>query len=303
MNRGNIFGIIFLAALWGPSFLFIKIAVQEIPPLTMAAARVTLAAVILYGVLRLYRRKLPRERHIWGKFFIAGLMGNALPFVLFNWGEMYIDSALAAILNGTTPLFTLVIAHFFIHDDRLSRDKVIGAFIGFGGLLMLVAPSLMDGFHATTLGLLAVTTAAMCYGVNIVFTKKFLRGLPGLVGPTAQLSMASLILLPISFTLEQPLSLPMPSTAATASVVALAVIGTALAFIVYYRLLETTPASALAMVTYLIPVFGVLLGVLILDEKLQWNAYAGFILILLGVMVVNGAIRWPFWQIAKKDVT
>jgi drug/metabolite transporter (DMT)-like permease len=168
---------------------------------------------------------------------------------------------------------------------------------------MLVAPSLMKGFHATTLGLLAVTVAALCYGVNIVYTKKFLRGLPGLVGPTAQLSMASLILLPISFATEQPLAMPMPSILAAGSVIALAVIGTALAFIVYYRLLETTPASALAMVTYLIPVFGVLLGVLVLDEKLQWNAYAGFVLILCGVMVVNGAVRWPFPSFAKKDVT
>ncbi|MCB0301311.1 MAG: DMT family transporter [Calditrichaeota bacterium] len=282
-----------LASLWGPSFLFIKVAVHEIPPLTMAAARVTIAALILLVVLRLRKRALPKGRHMWLKFTIAGLFGNAMPFVLFNWGELYIDSALAAILNGTTPLFTLVIAHFFTDDDRLSTRKIIGAIIGFGGLLVLVAPSLFGGVEATTLGLLAVLLAAFCYGVNIVFTRTYLRGLPGLVAPAAQLSMASVLLIPVALLVDQPYQLAFPSLPAVSSLFALAIIGTGLAFIVYYRLLETTPASSMAMVTYLIPVFGIFLGVVVLNETLSWNAYVGCSLILIGVMVVNNIIRFP----------
>ncbi len=293
MNNRNILGILLLASLWGPSFLFIKVAVHEIPPLTMAAARVTIAALILLVVLRLRKRVLPKGRHIWLKFTIAGLFGNAMPFVLFNWGELYIDSALAAILNGTTPLFTLVIAHFFTDDDRLSTRKIIGAIIGFGGLLVLVAPSLFGGVEATTLGLLAVLLAAFCYGVNIVFTRTYLRGLPGLVAPAAQLSMASVLLIPLSLLVDQPYQLAFPSLPAVSSLFALAIIGTGLAFIVYYRLLETTPASSMAMVTYLIPVFGIFLGVVVLNETLNWNAYVGCSLILIGVMVVNNIIRFP----------
>lgn len=293
MNNRNILGILLLASLWGPSFLFIKVAVHEIPPLTMAAARVTIAALILLVVLRLRKRVLPKGRHIWLKFTIAGLFGNAMPFVLFNWGELYIDSALAAILNGTTPLFTLVIAHFFTDDDRLSTRKIIGAIIGFGGLLVLVAPSLFGGVEATTLGLLAVLLAAFCYGVNIVFTRTYLRGLPGLVAPAAQLSMASVLLIPLSLLVDQPYQLAFPSLPAVSSLFALAIIGTGLAFIVYYRLLETTPASSMAMVTYLIPVFGIFLGVVVLNETLNWNAYVGCLLILIGVMVVNNIIRFP----------
>lgn len=293
MNSRNILGILLLASLWGPSFLFIKVAVHEIPPLTMAAARVTIAALILLVVLRLRKRVLPKGRHIWLKFTIAGLFGNAMPFVLFNWGELYIDSALAAILNGTTPLFTLVIAHFFTDDDRLTTRKVIGAIIGFGGLLVLVAPSLFGGVEATTLGLLAVLLAAFCYGVNIVFTRTYLRGLPGLVAPAAQLSMASVLLIPLSLLVDQPYQLEFPSLPAVSSLFALAIIGTGLAFIVYYRLLETTPASSMAMVTYLIPVFGIFLGVVVLNETLNWNAYIGCLLILIGVMVVNNIIRFP----------
>ena len=293
MNNRNILGILLLASLWGPSFLFIKVAVHEIPPLTMAAARVTIAALILLVVLRLRKRALPKGRHMWLKFTIAGLFGNAMPFVLFNWGELYIDSALAAILNGTTPLFTLVIAHFFTDDDRLSTRKIIGAIIGFGGLLVLVAPSLFGGVEATTLGLLAVLLAAFCYGVNIVFTRTYLRGLPGLVAPAAQLSMASVLLIPVALLVDQPYQLAFPSLPAVSSLFALAIIGTGLAFIVYYRLLETTPASSMAMVTYLIPVFGIFLGVVVLNETLSWNAYVGCSLILIGVMVVNKIIRFP----------
>ena len=273
--------------------MFIKVAVHEIPPLTMAAARVTIAALILLVVLRLRKRALPKGRHMWLKFTIAGLFGNAMPFVLFNWGELYIDSALAAILNGTTPLFTLVIAHFFTDDDRLSTRKIIGAIIGFGGLLVLVAPSLFGGVEATTLGLLAVLLAAFCYGVNIVFTRTYLRGLPGLVAPAAQLSMASVLLIPVALLVDQPYQLAFPSLPAVSSLFALAIIGTGLAFIVYYRLLETTPASSMAMVTYLIPVFGIFLGVVVLNESLRWNAYVGCSLILIGVMVVNNIIRFP----------
>ena len=291
MGLHNFLWLILLAALWGPSFLFIKVAVAEIPPLTLVAGRVGIAALVLLATLWLQGGSLPKSRQLWKHFAVVGFFSNALPFVLFSWGELHIDSALAAILNGTTPLFTMVLAHFFIADDRLTPVKVAGALLGFGGLALLIAPSLLGGVQATTLGLLAATAAAASYGIAIVYTRQHLRGLPPLVGPVSQLIMASVYIVPLALIFEQPYRLPMPSWAAAGSLLALAVFGTAVAFILYYRLLERTSATYVSMVTYVAPVFGLALGVVVLAERPAWNAYAGCALILAGVMIVNGVFK------------
>ena len=292
MKLKNFLLLILLAALWGPSFLFIKVAVAEIPPLTLVLGRVGIAAVLLTAFLLLQGKSLPRSRTVWRHLAVMGLVHNAIPFVLFGWGEQYIDSALASILNGTTPLFTILLAHYFVADDRLTPTKLVGAMIGFGGLVLLILPSFTDGVEATTWGLLAVALAAALYGVAIVYSRNHLRGLPPLVAPAGQMIMATIYLLPLSLLIDRPFSLPPLSLNVIGSMVALGVLGTAVAFVVYYRLLETAPASYVSMTTYLIPVFGVILGVLVLNEQLTWHAYAGFALILLGVMIVNGVLKW-----------
>ena len=296
MKLRNFLLLILLAALWGPSFLFIKVAVADIPPLTLVVGRVGIGAVLLYAFLRWQGRSLPRSPSIWKHVAFVAFFHNALPFVLFGWGEQYIDSAMASILNGTTPLFTIVLAHFFVADDRLTGAKVGGVLLGFGGLLLLIAPSLAAGLQVTTLGLLAVAFASACYGVAIVYTRNHMRGLPPLVAPTAQMIMATIYVLPFSLLLEQPFSLPAPSPASLGSLLALGVLGTAVAFIVYYRLMETADPSYVSMVTYVIPVIGVILGVVILSERLTWNAYAGCALILLGVVIVNGVFKELPWR-------
>jgi drug/metabolite transporter (DMT)-like permease len=282
--------------LWGPSFLFIKVAVAEIPPLTIVLGRVGIGGILLYGVLRLQGRNLPPLGRVWLHFAFAAIVQNAIPFLLFGWGEQYIDSALAAILNGTTPLFTLLLAHMFTSDDRLTPTKTLGTFIGFSGLALLIGPSLLGGVKATTWGLIAVAVASLCYGIAIVYGRRNLRGLPPMVAPTAQLLLATLFMLPLSLVLEQPFNLPAPSWPALGSLLALGVFGTGLAFVVYYRIMEQTSATYVSMVTYLVPVFGVILGVVILNEQLGWNAYLGCALILLGVMIVNGVFRLAIWQ-------
>lgn len=295
MGCRNFFWLMFLAMLWGPSFLFIKVTVAEIPPLTLVMGRVGIAALLLYLILRLRGHNLPRLGQIWGHFAVMGFFVNALPFVLFSWGEQYIDSALAAILNGTTPLFTIVLAHFFLADDRVTSTKLTGVLLGLAGLVLLIGPSFVGGLQATTWGLLAVAVAAASYGIGMVYARKNLRNLPPLIGPTAQLIMATLYILPLALVIERPFELSMPPWSVIGSWLALAVLGTALAFVVYYRLMEQTSATYLSMVTYLVPLFGLTLGVVILDEQLTWNAYVGCGLILLGVMVVNGifkSIRW-----------
>lgn len=291
MKLKNFLLLVLLAALWGPSFLFIKVAVAEIPPLTLVLGRVGMAAVLLTIFLLVQGKSLPRSRTVWRHLAVMGLVHNTIPFVLFGWGEQYIDSALASILNGTTPLFTIVLAHYFVADDRLTPTKLVGVLIGFAGLMLLITPSLTDGLQVTTLGLLAIALASLLYGVAIVYSRNHLRGLPPLVAPAGQMIMATIYLLPLSLLIDRPFSLPTPSLPVIGSMVALGVLGTAVAFVVYYRLLETAPASYVSMTTYLIPVFGVILGVLVLNEQLTWHAYAGFALILLGVMIVNGLLK------------
>ena len=284
----NFLWLLFLASLWGPSFLFIKVAVEDIPPLTLVVGRVGIAAAILYIILRLQGRNLPAFGPIWKHLAVMAFFQHALPFTLFNWGEQHISSALAAILNGTTPLFTIILAHMLVQDDRMNLAKVIGVLVGFGGLLLLIAPSLLIGLQATTLGLLAVTVAAASYGVAIVYSRLNLRGQPPLVAPTAQLTVATIFMLPLSLFLERPFGLVAPSWSALGSLLALASFGTALAFVVYYYLIERVNATYVSMVTYMIPVIGLILGVLILNESIGWNAYVGCALILIGVMIVNG---------------
>ncbi|MBN1994051.1 MAG: EamA family transporter [Anaerolineae bacterium] len=296
MGFRNFLWLIFLACLWGPSFLFIKVAVGDIPPITLAMSRVGIATLLLYAVLRGQGKNLPGPGRIWKHFAVVGFFSNALPFVLFSWGEQYIDSALAAILNGTTPLFTIILAHFFTADDRMTPVKVMGTLVGFAGLSLLISPSLWGGVHATTWGLLAITMAAASYGIGLVYVRRHLRGLPPLVAPTAQLAVATIYLLPLSLLIEKPFRHPLPSWPAVGSLLGLSVLGTAIAFIIYYRLLERTSATYVSMVTYLAPSIGVVLGVVILNEQLGWSAYAGCVLILVGVMVVNEIFKSIGWR-------
>ncbi|MGH1365655.1 MAG: DMT family transporter [Calditrichia bacterium] len=301
MKLRNFLWLLFLAALWGPSFLFIKVAVQEFPPITLSTIRVGLGALVLYPIMRWLGNSLPRERQLWRHFAFVGLFNHAIPFALFSWGEIYVDSAIASILNGTTPLFTIIIAHFFTEDDRLNSTKSIGTLIGFIGLMLIVGPAIFEGARTTTLGLIAVTIPAACYGLSIVYTRRYLRGLPKLVAPTAQLMSGTLWLLPFALLIDQPLSLANPSLAAWGSLIALAVFGTAIAFIVYFHLIETVSATYISMVTYLVPIFGIFLGIVVLNESVGWNGFAGCALIIFGVMVVNGLFKKHSKSLLQSD--
>lgn len=291
MRTRNLLMLLLLAALWGPSFLLIKVAVAEIPPISLIFGRVGLAALLLYLVLRLSGGNLPRPGRIWIPLAIVALFQTALPFVLLSWAEQYIDSALAAILNGLTPLFTILLAHLLTADDKLTLAKAIGIGLGLIGVLFFVAPSLEAGMQAPTWGILAMIAVAASYGFAVVYAREHLNHLPSIVTPTGQMILAAIYLLPLMILVDQPLSQPLPSRQAIAAVTGLAIFGTVIAFIVYYRLLKSAAASYVSMVTYLVPVIGVLLGVIILDERLAWNDYIGAGLILLGVMIVNGTFR------------
>ncbi|MES2961457.1 MAG: DMT family transporter [Pseudomonadota bacterium] len=293
-NTKNFLSLILLASLWGPSFLFIKVAITHIPPIALTAFRVGLGSLMLYALLQFKNIKLPNLKPIWKHFSIAALLQSAVPFTLFSIGEKTIDSSLAAIICGSAPLFTLVLAHFTTHDDKFTKTKLIGASAGFFGLFILIAPALFKA-EATIIGMLEVMIGALCYAGGFVYVKKFinLSKLEPLTVPTLQLFFSFLFLLPTSLIFEDLSGIKDASLPAILSAFSLAFFGSAVAFTVYYKILKATSATYLSMVNYIVPVFGAVLGVIILGEKLAWNSYVGCALILVGVMIANGIIRFP----------
>lgn len=288
MNLKTWFWIILLALLWAPSFLFMKIAVQEIPPFTLAAGRVLLAAIVLTIVIWQQKLRFPRFGAVWGRFAVLGMFLNVLPYILISWGEQYVDSGLASLLIGTDPLFTMVVAHFLIANDRLTPTKMVGVLIGFVGLGLLAAPQLLDGISATVGGIIAVSLAALSYGIGGVYAKMYQPKTKPLVTTSAQLWLALLFLLPVSLLWERPFTLPTPSLTAVAAIVALAILCTALTHVIYLWRLRSTKVTQLSMIAYLVPIIGLILGIVVLGEHPSWHALLGGTLILLGVMIMNG---------------
>ena len=302
MRLKNLLLLLFLASLWGPSFFFIKIAVLEIPPVTLAALRITIAAILINIYLYARGGRFIKDITFWKHVAVAGFFAHALPFILINWGEQFIGSAMASILNGLTPIFTIVMANFVIEDDKMNPGKVMGTILGFIGLTILVLPSLLQGFQADTMGILAVGIAAASYGVALVYARLNLKGTKPVYAPASQLLITSVYLLPFAIMTDGPVDVLSLSWAASGSVLVLAILGTALAFVIYYKLLDSASASYLSLVTYLVPIYGVVLGVTLLDEALTANTVLGAVLILFGIGVVNGKLghrvmrKWKAYQ-------
>jgi drug/metabolite transporter (DMT)-like permease len=293
MNARQFLILLVLGLIWGASFLFIKVAVVTIPPFTVAFGRTALAALILYVVLRYRGLKLGSWGHLWGAFLVLGLFNGAIPYTLITWAEIHIDSGLAAILNALMPLFTVLLAHFFTRDEKLNWMKVIGIFLGFLGILALIGPAVLKGLGTHVIGQLAVVGAALCYAMAAIYGRR-LKEIPPLVSATGQLIGAALLTLPLSFIIDKPwqLSVTLLSLGALAC---LSLLGTALAYILYYYLLARIGATNVSLVTYLLPITGVFWGALLLGERLHWSAFLALVLILAGIAGVNnGSVKLPF---------
>lgn len=286
----RLFLIISLTAMWSPSFLFIKLAIAELPPMTIVTLRVTIAAIVMSFILLWKRRSLPATPIFWFHSAILALFSSVLPFCLFCYAEKSIESALAAILNGSTPMFTAVIAHFFLSSDRLHPQKVVGIGLSAAGLLFLFAPNLQQNFSGPSLGMLAAATAALCYAISHVYAKKYQAGHIPFVVPSAQLICSSLMLAPLAFLYDDPFTLAMPSYSAILGICGLSLFGTIFAFIIYYRLLDHCGPTAISMVACFFPVVGMLLGFFFLGESLTWGGLAASALIFLGVVIVNEVV-------------
>ncbi len=286
-------GMVALAAIWGFSFLFIAVGVRELHPAYVALGRVATGALTLLVVLAVRREPLPGSWRLWGHFLVLGTVGAAVPFMLFGYGEERIPSLLAGIWNGTTPLVVLPIAVLVFRTERFSAQRAIGLLIGFAGMLVVLGAWHTGG--AALSGQLMCFGAAACYGVAIPYQKKFVAGAPisglalsagFLIGATAVLAVLAPVIaggMP-----PAPWSL---SPEAVASVVALGALGSGLAFVINLRNVRLVGASTASMVTYLIPIFAIAVGIVVLDEHLFWYQPAGAVVVLTGVAVSQGLFR------------
>jgi drug/metabolite transporter (DMT)-like permease len=276
--------LLLLATLWGGSFFFGKMALAVFPALTLVALRTGLAALALLLFLALRGIALPLALAAWGRFLVMGLLNNALPFALINWGQTQIDSGLAAILNATTPLFTVILAHLVTSDEKLTRNRMAGVVLGFAGVVVMIGPAALGG---AGLAKLAVVAAALSYACAGLYGRR-LGGLAPATAACGMLVAATLIMLPLALVLDRP---ALPAGAVIWEAVgALALFSTALAYIVYFRILATAGATNLLLVTFLIPVSALLLGGIVLGERPDATAFAGMALIFLGLVAVDGRL-------------
>jgi drug/metabolite transporter (DMT)-like permease len=277
---------ILLGTIWGSSFLWIKIAVQEIGPLLLVALRLLFGIFALLVVVAYNRPQWPRQRRVWVNLALLGLINNALPYTLISWGEQYIDSAVAAVLNSTTPLFTMLIAHLFLTDDHMTRQRVISLFLGFTGLVLLFSRDLLAGPQGSLLGQMAVLLASISYAFASVFARRTTRGLSPVVQALVPLLSADLLLWTLAPAAESPLTLPqLPLT--WLSLIWLGVLGTGAAFLLYFYLLHSVGPTRTVLVTYIFPLVGVALGVIFLNESLDWQLMAGAVMVIASVVLVN----------------
>ena len=282
----NLLLLLILGTIWGASYLFIKVIVAEVPAFTLVAGRLTLAAIIMWGILRARGLSLPRSRRMWRAYAVLGVLGAAVPYSLISWGEQYISSGLASLLQATTPIFTVILAHFLTDDERITMAKIFGVVVGFVGVGILMLPDLRQGLQADLLGQLAIVGSSLCYALTAIYIRSRLQGQPPLVSATGQLTMGMVYMLPASLLIDRPFDLS-PSLPVLASWMMLIILGTVVAYVIYFTLFERTSATFVTMVTYIIPVNGLLLGALVLNEQLSVTVLGSLVLILLGVLLVR----------------
>ncbi len=280
--------IIVLSVIWGGSFFFIKVAVSEVTPLTLVLGRVGFASITLLIFGFLTGRRLPASLPLWGAFLIMGFLNNLIPFSLIVRSQQHIQSSLASILNATTPIFSVVLAHFLTNEERLTVNRSAGVLLGWLGVALLIGVESLGGFDLQIVGYAAMLGAALSYACAAIYGRRF-KGLSHIAVTTGMLCCSSVMMIPLVLIFEQPLALH-PGPTAWGAILGLSVLSTSLAYIIYFRVLATSGATNLLLVTFLIPISAILLGVFILGERLGWNALGGMLLIFTGLIAIDGRL-------------
>ena len=291
MNGSDWTILLVLALIWGGAFLFIGIAVRHVPPLTYVWLRLTIAAAGLWAYVLFKGERLGLPRQVWGSIVLLALLNNALPFALFGWGQTHIASGLASILNATTPIWGVVVAHLLTKDERMSPRKLAGVLLGFGGVATMIGPSLLSDVGTSGLAELACVIASLNYALAAVWARRFKRlGVSPLSVTTGQLTAGALMMLPVSAIVDRPWTHALPPLGAWGAIAALALLCTAFGYVLYFRLIEHAGATNALLVTLLVPPVAILLGSLFLSETLAPQDFAGLALIALGLAAIDGRL-------------
>jgi drug/metabolite transporter (DMT)-like permease len=281
--------LLVLGLLWGGSFFFARVAVHSIPPVTLALLRFVIAALALHifiaGRFNIYRELKTR----WPSFLLLGLINNAIPHTMIFAGQTQIGAGLASILNATTPIWTVIIAHFLTTEEKLSGSKIAGTLTGLAGTILLFSPHIGEKTGAPLWAIALPVIAAISYGFAGIFSRSF-KGVAAPVTAAGQLTASTLIMLPVSLIVDQPWTLATPPMAAVLSVLALALVSTAFAYILYFRLISAAGATNASLVTLLVPPSAILLGILFLGERLQAAEWAGMLVVAIGLLILDGRL-------------
>lgn len=281
--------LVTLSAIWGGSFFFNGVLVKALPTLTIVVGRVALAAAILWLVVAALRVRVPMDRAAWAAFFGMGLLNNAIPFSLIVWGQSHIASGVASILNATTPVFGVIVAHLLTPDEKMTGNRLFGVVCGFLGVAVMIGGSALSSLGDEILAELACLAAAVSYAFSGVFGRRFHRmGIAPLATATGQMTASTLILLPFVLWIDRPWTLAPPGIEVIGAMVGLAAVCTALAYLMFFRILATAGATNVMLVTLLVPVSAVLLGVVFLGEHLAPKHVAGMAMIALGLAAIDG---------------
>jgi len=280
-----------LSILWGGSFFFIKVALAGFHPLAIVFFRICIGAILLVGFLRITGIPLPRSRAVWGAFLVMGLLNNVIPFSLITWGQQFISAGLASLLNASTPFFTVIVAHLYTKDEKLNLNKIIGILLGFFGVAVLIGFDSLRRGHNAIWGEFAILGATISYAFAGTWGRRFrTMGVLPLQTAAGQLACSAIILLPTLFVLDSPLREPLLSFYPLGALLGLSVLSTALAYVLYFRILSTSGATNVLLVTFLLPVTSILLGILFLGEIFQLRHGIGMALIGAGLIAVDGRL-------------
>jgi drug/metabolite transporter (DMT)-like permease len=288
--------LLFLSLLWGGSFFFNAVALTGVDAYTLVAVRVTLGAAFLYAVLRATGGRLPTDRAAWRDFAIMGLGNNVIPFTLIAWAQgQGIASGLASILNAATPLFTVVIAHYLTTDERMTPLRIGGILVGFAGVVVMIGGDALAKVGGHLVPELAIIAACVSYAWSAIFARRFSRrGLAPLATAAGQITASATIMVPLVLIFDAPWLHPAPNLGAVGALLGIAALSTCLAYVIYYRILATAGSVNLMLVTLLIPVTAVLLGAVLLGERLALNHFAGMAAIAIGLAAIDGRVLRRF---------
>ncbi len=282
----NIFFWCLLALIWSSSYAFIKIGIQSIAPMTLVTGRILIAAGLLYLFMKYQHMALPSISSDWLHFVFIGAFGNVVPFFLISWGEIYVDSGLAAVMMGIAPVLTVLLAHILFEDERLNFSSLLGANLGVVGLIILVGIDVLSGIGKHPGGQLAILGAATCYAMTTLYVRKFVR-LPAPIMATGSTIVGLFLIFPIALILEKPFTQDLPDLHSLYAMIYLGLFSTALANLIYFYLIPRIGAGKMSLINFVVPILGALIGIVWLEELFRWTMIAALLIVLAAIYLVN----------------